>query len=279
MPSSTATEPSTYLIIGSGVFGASTALALIRRNPLSKVTLIDREFPNKESASWDWTKVIRADYRDILYARLALEAKEAWRKDSMYSEFYHETGIIWVDGAGFSKDVVANYSELGADEKWRMIPVQELRNLYDDLFRDADFGDHETIYLNESSGYAEASKALKKVIIAATSAGVRLLEADISSLMFDKSGNCLGARSKEGLEVLAEHTILATGAETAKLLVESAPEVPEYHAGTRLLAAGLITGRIRLEPEEAAHYRGGPAFLHAGGPSQGIIQSRHFVTR
>src|SRR5208337_4898472 len=103
---------------------------LIQHNPLSKVTLIDRAIPNKENASWDWTKVVRSDYRDILYARLALEAKEIWRKDLRYSELYHETGIIWVNRAGFSKDVIANYSALGVDEKWEMIPIEELRELY-----------------------------------------------------------------------------------------------------------------------------------------------------
>jgi sarcosine oxidase/L-pipecolate oxidase len=227
--------------------------------------------PNPENASWDWTKVARADYRDILYARLALEAKEVWRNDLMYSEFYHETGILWVDGAGFSKDVIANFSVLGVDEKCGMIPVEEVRGMYDGVFKGADFGGNETVYLNKSSGHVEASKALERVIMGATSAGVHLMEADIVGLVFDKSGECIGARSSDGLQIFAQHTILATGAETAKLLVASAPERLELHAGTRLLAAGLITGKIKLGAEEAARYRDAPTFLHAGGSSQGRV--------
>lgn len=134
-----ATTPS-YIIIGAGVFGASTALRLIQQNPSAKILLIDRAIPHHESASWDWSKVVRADYTDILYCRLALEARESWRDDPLYSEFYHETGLIWVDEAGFSRDVMRNYVSLQANEKVRTVPVKELRKVAGGLFEGADFG-------------------------------------------------------------------------------------------------------------------------------------------
>jgi len=71
-----ATLNSSYIVVGSGVFGASTALTLAQKYPLASVVLVDRAVPYRESASWDWTKVIRADYADMLYMQLALEAKE-----------------------------------------------------------------------------------------------------------------------------------------------------------------------------------------------------------
>jgi glycine/D-amino acid oxidase-like deaminating enzyme len=75
-----------YLIVGSGVFGASTALSLIRKYPDARITLIDRDAydaPARVAASWDWNKVVRADYRDIVYTRLALEAQHLWRTDQV----------------------------------------------------------------------------------------------------------------------------------------------------------------------------------------------------
>ena len=91
MPSS----DSSYLIIGAGAFGASTALQLIRKYPTSKIQLVDCEpFPSQKGASWDLNKVIRADYEDIFYIPKALEAKEAMKWDPLFKPFYHESGIF-----------------------------------------------------------------------------------------------------------------------------------------------------------------------------------------
>jgi sarcosine oxidase/L-pipecolate oxidase len=86
---------STYLIVGFGVFGASTALALAQKYPDALITIVDRAIPHRFTASWDWSKIIRADYADLLYVKLALEAKKLWREDPLYNEFYHETGLMW----------------------------------------------------------------------------------------------------------------------------------------------------------------------------------------
>jgi sarcosine oxidase/L-pipecolate oxidase len=126
--------------------------------------------------------------------------------------------------------------------------------------------------LNESSGWVEASKALQKVIEAAVFAGVKCIELDISSLVFDNEGACVGVQSTDGQVLSASHIILATGAETVKLLVESATDRPNLHPGNRLSTAGLITGVVKLDQEEAAHFRTAPAFLHAGGSAQGMFE-------
>src|SRR5689334_22504431 len=81
--------PSSILIIGSGVFGLSTALALASRDVFaqSSITVIDRSdpsqpgaFPSPDAASVDTSRIIRADYADPAYAALGDEAQVQWRK-------------------------------------------------------------------------------------------------------------------------------------------------------------------------------------------------------
>ncbi|OKL58293.1 hypothetical protein UA08_06699 [Talaromyces atroroseus] len=258
-----------YLIIGAGVFGASTALHLAKKylppatdEPI-KIILVDRPVvPYHTSASQDQSKVIRADYAGPLYTRLALEAKHLWRSDSLYKEIYHETGLIWADmnKTNFAKDVIANYQHLGIveddnDAKYRLVPPSEIRRLHNGLFSRADLDNIDEIFLNASSGWVEANKTLQNVIDAAVCTGVvKHIEAEIARLIFDDDGHvCTGAQTVDGQIIL---------------LIESVPEIPELHVGSRLSAAGLITGILRLSQNEASQLRSAPAFLFAGGKSQ-----------
>jgi sarcosine oxidase/L-pipecolate oxidase len=272
MSSSNIPTQVSYLIIGAGVFGASAALALARSRPSESIILVDKDFPPRQSASWDWTKVVRADYPDTLYARLALEAKQCWRNDPLYNKFYHETGIVWVDEAGFGQRAAENFTALGADEKCKQVPVTELRDAYSGLFREAEFAGASEVYVNNSSGWVDAHRAVAAVVDAAVAAGVRVVQAEVSVLTFDENRVCTGVRYADGQVQLAEHNILATGAETAPLLVRSDPAFGALHAGTRLTAAGLVTGVVRLSPEEAARFDTAPVFLQARGPAKGTAR-------
>ena len=52
-------SPESYLVVGAGVFGASTALHLSRQKPEAKITLLDRlPFPDPIAASHDINKVV-----------------------------------------------------------------------------------------------------------------------------------------------------------------------------------------------------------------------------
>ncbi|KAF3355683.1 Protein HIR1 [Verticillium dahliae VDG1] len=55
-----AANTASYLIVGAGVFGVSTAYHLIQKYPDATVTLVDRDAYDAEervAASWDWNKV------------------------------------------------------------------------------------------------------------------------------------------------------------------------------------------------------------------------------
>src|ERR1700722_3080890 len=94
--------PSSILIIGSGVFGLSTAYSL-SQNPLyahTALSVLDRSpFPAPDASSIDSSRIVRADYSDPAYATLAASAQRAWRDASpgaLGEGRYSESGLVIV---------------------------------------------------------------------------------------------------------------------------------------------------------------------------------------
>lgn len=100
-------SPSSIQIVGSGVFGLSTAYALAQRPAYAKaqITVVDRSpFPSPDGSSIDASRIIRADYKDPAYASLAAAAQEEWRKqgkDELGGEGrYTESRLVLVADRG-----------------------------------------------------------------------------------------------------------------------------------------------------------------------------------
>lgn len=77
--------PSSILIVGAGVFGLSTALALARRQSVwanTTITVLERSpvHPTPDAASVDSSRIVRSDYADLAYSALAAEAQREWRR-------------------------------------------------------------------------------------------------------------------------------------------------------------------------------------------------------
>ncbi|KAL1877335.1 hypothetical protein VTK73DRAFT_8788 [Phialemonium thermophilum] len=108
--------PSSILIVGSGVFGLTTAYALAHRPAFAQtsITVVDRAesdstedgnaFPARDAASVDTSRIIRSDYADPAYAALAAEAQRHWRRASRPEDLgaegrYTESGLVLVADA------------------------------------------------------------------------------------------------------------------------------------------------------------------------------------
>ncbi|KAJ9620486.1 hypothetical protein H2203_007692 [Taxawa tesnikishii (nom. ined.)] len=211
--------PSSILIVGSGVFGLSTAYSL-SQNPSfanTRITLLDRSaFPSPDGASIDSSRIVRSDYADYAYADLALRALREWRKPE-WQDVYHETGLALIvnhddtlDGGNgeagreYMRKSMENVRRLGlSDEKG---DIQVLRSRKD----------IEGV-VNTGGG----SEATGKV---AATGRVEFVHAAISRLLFAKSSGASTNDLVEGVELAdgsimkADLTILATGAWTPKFL-------------------------------------------------------------
>ncbi|KAK5453475.1 hypothetical protein LTS15_006660 [Exophiala xenobiotica] len=230
-----------FLIIGAGIYGISTALELKKSKPSSSVRLLDRTgAPCPSAASHDLNKIVRADYDDVFYMRLGLEAMHGWRTDETYSPFYHESGILIVDDSGWGAKCLENYKLLNIIVKAEILSTEAAQTRFP-MFADGNWDGATDCYWNPESGWAEAEKALSSGLKAAVDAGVEILEAAVDKLLLDNQGRCTGAVATDGTEFHASQTLVCAGAYTPKILLDTFPHSKECQVGDRLVAAGAVS--------------------------------------
>lgn len=260
----TSDTKASYVIVGAGVFGASTAYHLSAFHPEASITLIDRSasFPCSLAASHDFNKIIRSDYDNPFYCKLALEAKEAWKSDPLYKPFYHETGMVVLEPSGLGGRIAKNYEDLNVDNSVRFCKPAELKHLYGGIFEDADYDGVEEAFINPSAGWVEAATALRAVTEAGIKNGVEYVQGDIERIIFDNEGACTGVRTQDGRILYADRVILSTGAGTARLLVRSAPQRRQVQSEDRITAAAVVTAVIKLNEQQKTAFAKCPVFIH-----------------
>ncbi|KAK8195031.1 sarcosine oxidase [Phyllosticta capitalensis] len=241
--SATPRTPSSVLIIGSGVFGLSTAYALAT-NPKYKetdITLVDRsDFPSRDSSSIDTSRIIRPDYADPAYAALANRAQELWRSSEWGANGrYTETGLCITADAGGTNYGIQSLKNVREMEAKRLSPdakvtrkesrgfgkpVIEVLDTEEDLRRVLGTGGTNGVqgYVNWSSGWGDAEACMEYLYQkVARTQRVRFVSGTVSRLDIDHSSTTKiirGALLNDGRHLSAEFTILAAGAWTAALL-------------------------------------------------------------
>jgi sarcosine oxidase/L-pipecolate oxidase len=258
----------TYLIVGAGLFGASTALHLKRSSPSAVVILLDRTpFPCPSGAAYDLNKIIRAGYDDIFYVKLALEAQKMWRSDPIYQPFYHECGMLFSEYWGMGRAAFGHYKTIGEDFDAEMTTPEAAKARFP-MFRDGNWDDVSENFFDARAGWADAAPCLRRLIQAATDEGVTYKAAHVSTISIVQ-GTCTGVRLKNGQELKADHVLLCTGAYTAKLLADSAPADKELQVNDRLVAAAAVTCAAKLTPEQMEKFKDVPVYFNGMGHTRG----------
>ena len=254
-----------YLIVRSGVFGASTALHLRRSKPEAEITIVDKvPYPNPSSASHDLNEIIRADYHDIFYTKLALEAQEWWRHNSIFKPWYHECGMCFTEKGGWTHQATRNFEQLGVETGSVIMSLEEGRERFPE-FRNADWAGADGIYFNPTSGWGEADKAMGALMDAVVAEGTTFRQGNVSSLLLRQDGSCRGVKLMDATELTADIVLLCTGAGTAKLLADTAPNDESLQVGGRMVAAGAIQCAVFCDPEHREEYVNAPVHFN-GGP-------------
>ena len=262
---------SSYLIIGAGVFGASTALHLSKQDPAPTVILIDRlPFPCPIAASHDINKIVRSDYGDIFYCKLGLQTLKQWRSDPLFKKWYHQSGLLKAtDRSGELVDnIFDNYRKLGVDVGAELNAPQDLKDKFRGIYADTKLDSVDSLLWNPSCGWAEAEYALKDTIQAAVDNGVHYISAIVDKLIFENEA-CTGIHTVDGRIFTAANIILSTGAYTAKLLADSSPSKPDLQAGDRITAAGVCEAYINLNADQVEKFKHVPAFVLDANETQG----------
>ena len=82
------------VVIGAGVFGLSTALQLAKEG-YTNISVFDRSLPPvADGSSVDISRIIRFDYSDPIYARMAEEAYQLWKSQPEYTDSFNPTPFM-----------------------------------------------------------------------------------------------------------------------------------------------------------------------------------------
>jgi sarcosine oxidase/L-pipecolate oxidase len=222
--------PSSILIVGSGVFGLSTAYSLAR-NPShshTKITVLDRSlFPSPDGSSIDTSRIIRADYSDPAYANLAALAQREWRKqgkDDLGGEGrYTESGLIvtyntGAQGEAYVRGVFENVSEMAreAGDKDAIVELGSREAIVKAVGTGG--GSGAGGYLNKRSGWADAEAGMRWLWKQVEGTRrVEFLHAEVQELVREGK-KVTGVHLKDSSTVSADLVVLATGAWTGKLV-------------------------------------------------------------
>ena len=100
------------VIIGGGIMGLCTAYAASHLT--NNITILEKSnIGNKTTASFGYTRSIRNDYLDPLYARLAYEARRLWQalEDKAAEPLIIECGCLNIAKESITPDLATTYAE------------------------------------------------------------------------------------------------------------------------------------------------------------------------
>ncbi|KAE8148735.1 FAD dependent oxidoreductase [Aspergillus avenaceus] len=252
------------VIVGAGIFGLGSALTL-KEKGYTSVTVLDRAMPPvPDGSSNDISRVIRFDYGDEVYARMAKEAYDLWLTPT-YNEAFHQTPCLWVtqkespgqpiqpDAEEYSRKTREVLTNMG--EPWHSVPTTEAAKKEFPGFTGPLGNPGFYAFCNNSAGWADAGLATARLAARCVAAGVSFITGPNGQVTdFEKNldGTIAAVKTSAGNSIRGDKFIVATGAWTASL-------IPSWNT---MIAAAQIVGYMRLTPEEMVRLRDLPIYFN-----------------
>ena len=113
---------------------------------------------------------------------LTLKSQHEWRTDPLYAQYFHESGMMNIEGTRHGRRMIQNYKDLGVATQAAVVRPEELKKRYP-LFRDTDYSEAKDCYINPQSEWAEEASDVKTVIETAVDEGVEYVQSTIIKLL------------------------------------------------------------------------------------------------
>ncbi|MCJ1473810.1 hypothetical protein MMC13_002461 [Lambiella insularis] len=260
--------PTSILIVGAGVFGLSTTLALLSspRYDSTHITIIDSRTPtptsppahgNPPTASIDSSRIVRADYAVAAYAELSSSAQKRWRQGWGGEEVYKECGLAFVtqnSGRGAEGYVEKSFENVTALEKEALegsvstgaerssrIEVLKDRQDIERVMRATEGGSGDWGYVNWDSGWVDAAGAIEETRKKIEDIGKRRgnlewVSGQVERLLFSDDSALHTASPAGATSTASPSTRIVTG-----VLLENHRSL---HAPLTILASGAWTSSL-----------------------------------
>lgn len=292
--------PDSYIIIGAGAFGSSTALELVKAG--HSVTILERSadgYHSPDAASNDLNKIVRADYSDEHYRNLAKSTISIWRRCPLLSPFYHETGVLLWSGkdpttSSLHRDYIRDgvsravgdegtasstlelakdgetlpplaYAISAKDDLSRCFPAA-LRAKVRHLERGIEAGTLQA-YMNPRGGWVEADRATRAILDEAKRLGAKVYgQSQVVELLYGdatRPRKVIGVRTSNGTEHRIQgngQVIICSGAWASGLLKDLLPDRKESVLIPTWASAQCVVA-IQLDEEQRRIHKGAPVVL------------------
>jgi glycine/D-amino acid oxidase-like deaminating enzyme len=204
------------IVVGSGIFGVTAALALRRRR--HQVTLADPgPVPHPLAESTDVSKIVRIDYGDDeLYTTWMERALTGWRSAPL-APLFHETGVLFLrrppfERGGFEHDSFELLSRRG--HRLERLDTTAI------LARFPAWTSESTLdgYYNPVGGWAESARVVSRLVAQATDEGVTVLGGVDIERVLEKGSRVVGVATRAGDEHLSDFVVVSAGSWTPALV-------------------------------------------------------------
>lgn len=251
------------LIVGAGTWGTSTALHLARRGYTSVTVFDEFAVPSPISAGNDINKILDLnresgeDEDERHVSRLLYDAvMHGWNEDSVFKNFFHETGMVIAASSPEGIEHVRNEEGTEGPQWVELKTKEDFRGTMPDGVLTGEFPSWRGWWkkANCGAGWVHARKAMESAASAAASLGVDFVSGAaghvVKLLIEDKVVK--GVETRDVKQHRADKTILCAGANSASLLDMKG----------QLLPKAWTLAHIRLSEDEVKLYRGLPVLFN-----------------